>query len=187
MITSVTIDNEQQLIRNILEGNISAFTHIINAYQHKVHAFVNKRCSNSTDCDDIVQEVFIAIHKNLHQYKPEFPFKAWIFGIVRNKTNEHFRKVLKIPSPVEEAYDQSHSDTPEKRVFIAEESNLFWDEAKHILTEEQFTAIWLKYQQTLTISEICEHMNITNSNAKIHLFRARKKLSLSPLIKQLSP
>lgn len=185
MIMGATND-EQQLIRNILNGNTSAFAHIIDTYQHKIHAFINKRCSNSTDCDDILQEVFIAIHKNLHQYKPEFPFNAWIFGIARNKTNEHFRKVVKIPTPTAETHDVAHTDTPQKRIFITEQANTFWNEAKRILTEEQFTAIWLKYQQGLKVSEICEHMNISTSNAKIHLFRARKQLSQSALINQLS-
>ncbi|MGJ8655573.1 MAG: RNA polymerase sigma factor [Akkermansiaceae bacterium] len=179
-------NDEQQHIKSILNGNTSAFSYIINTYQNKIRAFINKRCSNSADSDDITQEVFIAAHKNLHQYKPEFPFSAWIFGIARNKANEHFRKVKRLPTPIAETADAGHSDTPQSRIFITEQTNQFWNEAKRILSEEQFTAIWLKYQQDLQVSEICKHMQITNSNAKIHLFRARKKLSNSTLINNLT-
>jgi len=179
-------NDEQHLIRSILKGNTSAFAPIINSYQYKIRAFINKRCSNSADCDDLVQEVFIAIHKNLHQYKPEFSLSAWIFGIARNKTNEHFRKIQRLPTPVEETKDVTHEDTPLTQIFVTEQTNSFWNEAKRILTEEQFTAIWLKYQQDLQVSEISEHMKISLSNVKIQLFRARKSLSKSKLINQLS-
>ncbi len=180
------ISDEQKHIRSILAGNTSAFSHIINSYQNKIRAFINKRCSNSADTDDITQEIFIAVHKNLHQYKTEFPFSAWIFGIARNKANEHFRKVKRLPTPIAEADDAGHTDTPQSRIFITEQSHEFWNEAKRILSEEQFTAIWLKYQQELQITDICEHMQITKSNAKIHLFRARKKLAQSTLINNLT-
>jgi RNA polymerase sigma-70 factor (ECF subfamily) len=176
------INDEQRHIQSILDGNTSAFTHIINAYQNKVRAFISKRCSNSADTEDITQEIFIAVHKNLYQYKSEFPFSAWLFGIARNKANEHFRKVKRLPILTERAEDAGHSDTPQSRIFITEQSNQFWNEAKRVLSEEQFTAIWLKYQESLKLIDICKSMQITESNAKIHLFRARKKLAQSTLI-----
>lgn len=182
MVIMSEINDEQQHIQSILNGNTSAFSYIVGAYQKKIRAFINKRCASSADSDDITQEIFIAIHKNLHQYKPEFPFSAWVFGIARNKANEHFRKVKRLPIPVAEADEAGHTDTPQSRIFITEQTNQFWNEAKRLLSEEQFTAIWLKYQQDLNVTEISKHMQITSSNAKIHLFRARKRLSQSTLI-----
>ena len=180
------INIEQQHIQSILDGNTSAFAHIITAYQSKIRSFISKRCANSADSDDITQEIFIAVHKNLYQYKSELPFSAWIFGIARNKTNEHFRKAKLLPSSTEITCDEGHTDTPQSRIFITEQTNQFWNEAKRILTEEQFTAIWLKYQQDLQVADICKYMQISESNAKIHLFRARKKLSESTLINNLT-
>jgi RNA polymerase sigma-70 factor, ECF subfamily len=180
------VNIEQQHIQSILNGNTSAFAHIITAYQSKIKSFISKRCSNSADSDDITQEIFIAVHKNLYQYKSELPFSAWIFGIARNKANEHFRKVKLLPTLIEHADDAGHTDTPQSRIFITEQTNQFWNEAKRILSEEQFTAIWLKYQHDLQITDICQHMQISESNAKIHLFRARKKLSESTLINNLT-
>ena len=179
-------NNESLLIRSILNGDTSAFARIIDNYHSKIRAFIYKRCSNTADCDDIVQEVFIAIHKNLHQYKSEFSFSAWIFGIARNKTNEHFRKISRYPTAVKETKDIVHEETPDHQIFITEQTNYFWNEAKRLLNEEQFTAIWLKYQQELQITEIAEHMGISLSNVKIQLFRARKSLSKSNIINKLS-
>jgi RNA polymerase sigma-70 factor, ECF subfamily len=180
------INIEKQHIQSILNGNTSAFVYIINTYQGKIRSFINKRCANSADSDDITQEIFIAVHKNLYQYKPDFPFSAWVFGIARNKANEHFRKVKQLPTSIEHTDEVGHSDTPQSRIFITEQTNQFWNEAQRILSEEQFTAIWLKYQQDLPVSEISEHMQISQANAKIHLFRARKKLSESTLINNLT-
>lgn len=176
------VNNEQLHIQSILDGNTTSFAYIIENYQSKIRSFINKRCANSADSDDITQEIFIAVHKNLYQYKSELPFSAWIFGIARNKANEHFRKVKQFPTAIEHTDDAGHTDTPQSRIVSTEQSNEFWNEAKRILSEEQFTAIWLKYQQDLQVSDICKHMQISLSNVKIHLFRARKKLSESTLI-----
>ncbi len=179
---------EQRIIQRILGGEISSFSQIVHNHHLKIRSYISKRCSNITDAEDITQEIFIAAYNNLSQYDNAKPFSAWIFGIARNKSNEHFRKIKRIPQAVDidDLPELSHSDSPASIVSIDEKSKHFWDEAKRILSEEQFAAIWLKYQSDLSVSEISEALVISVSNTKIHLFRARKKLATSHLISQLA-
>ncbi len=176
---------EQKTIQRILSGDVSVFSEIISNHQQKIRSYIFKRCSNHADAEDITQEIFIAAYNNLPQYDNSKPFSAWLFGIARNKSNEHFRKAKRVPIPSDDTPEISHLDTPDAQISTSERSNNFWNEAKSILNEEQFTSIWLKYHQEFSISEISSAMKVTESNAKIHLFRARKKLSTSTIINQL--
>lgn len=185
MSTIVSDNTEQISIQRILSGDVSMFSEIILNHQQKIRSYIYKRCSNHADAEDITQEIFIAAYNNLTQYDTSKPFSAWLFGIARNKSNEHFRKAKRIPIPSETALEIGHSNTPETQVSSTEKTNQFWNEAQSILNEEQFTAIWLKYQSENSIAEIAASMKISESNAKIHLFRARKKLSTSSLINHL--
>lgn len=138
-------------------------------------AYLTKRCGTATPVEDLFQETFIAAYRNLKHYNPSFPFSAWIFGIARNKTNEHYRKVKSIhrvdpPASVEYESPQSILDQ-------AQTIDLFWNEAKRLLNDDQFSALWLRYQEEFSIKEIATTMNKSESNIKILLFRARKELA----------
>ena len=177
---------EQTTIQRILSGESSFFSQIIETHQYKIRSYISKRCTSNADTEDITQEIFIAAFRNLHLYDKSKPFSAWIFGIARNKSNEHFRKVKRVPLPTDQITEVSHANTPDIQISISEKSSQFWSEAKRLLSEEQHTAIWLKYQQELTVAEISEAMQLTTANIKIHLFRARKKLATSSTINQLA-
>lgn len=178
---------EKKIIQRILGGEVSSFSQIVESHHLKVRSYITKRCSNDADAEDITQEIFIAAYKNLSQYDAAKPFSAWLFGIARNKSNEHFRKIKRMPIAVDidEFSEFSHTDSPDTLVSLDERSKSFWQEAKRVLSEEQFTAVWLKYQSDLSVIEISEALKITESNAKIQLFRARKKLAASNLINHL--
>jgi len=182
------LTQEQTIIQNILSGDTAVFARLIDTYQHNIRAYLAKRCANHADADDITQETFIAAFNNLSQYDKTKPFSAWLFGIARNKSNEHFRKQKRIPIPTtpDSSPEPSHIDTPASRLTISEKSSHFWTEAKRILNEQQFTAIWLKYQQDLSIADISTAMDLTQANIKILLFRARKKLATSTTINNLA-
>jgi len=179
---------EKRIIQRILGGEVASFSQIVESHHLKVRSYIAKRCSNKADAEDITQEIFIAAYHNLSQYDTAMSFSAWLFGIARNKSNEHFRKIKRNPLSVDvqEIPEFSHTNSPDILVSLDEKSKCFWEEAKRVLSEEQFTAIWLKYQSELSVTEISVALQMTISNAKIQLFRARKKLAASNLINQLA-
>lgn len=180
--THGTLSDIQEAVQKTLAGDAGAFALIVSEHEQKIASFLMKRCPNKADAADLLQETFIAAYKNLSQYNADYPFGAWIFGIARNKANEHFRKVQKLPILSEDQPEPSHGDTPHQQLSTIELADLFWKEAQRILSEEQFSSLWLKYQEDKSIAEISEILKKTVSNIKIHLFRARKALAQSSLL-----
>ncbi|MCD4694214.1 sigma-70 family RNA polymerase sigma factor, partial [bacterium] len=59
----------------------------------KLLGYIMKISSFSIDeAEDVLQEVFIKVYKNLYGFDENLSFSAWIYRITRNETITHFRK-----------------------------------------------------------------------------------------------
>lgn len=63
---------------------------------HKsLRAFILKRVSNDTEADDILQEVFLRVHRHLHGLQDPDRLLSWIFQITRHVIIDHYRSLEK--------------------------------------------------------------------------------------------
>lgn len=76
-------------------------------FQARLRAFVLRRVKTPADADDIVQEVFVRIHRNLDKIKQEDRLAAWVFQITRNAIADHYRV-----APKTESVDQDFEPSP---------------------------------------------------------------------------
>lgn len=71
-------------------------------FNEELYFFILKKVKNETATNDIFQNTFLKIHKNLHQLKEEEKAKAWVFQIARNEIANHFKNETKHIGAVEE-------------------------------------------------------------------------------------
>ena len=87
------MNNILLLINQAQKGSEKAFLEIVGLYEAEVRIFFAARLPKNADLDDLIQETFIAAHRNLHTLEePEF-IKAWLKGIARNKLKMYFRSL----------------------------------------------------------------------------------------------
>lgn len=175
--------SDSLLVKLAASGCQDAIREIVSRYQGKLMSFLNKRGSSTSDTEDILQETFISAFDSLQTFDPARSFSAWIFGIARNKANLHHRKVVRIAN-IQDRIEQPEIDssTPSGQLDEREQSHTFWQEARRLLNDDQFTSLWLRYQENLSVAEIAEALDKSVSNVKIFLFRARKALAKSQLL-----
>jgi DNA-directed RNA polymerase specialized sigma24 family protein len=58
-----------------------------------------------------------------------------------------------------------------------EQSALFWDRSRQLLSAEQFECLWLRYQEELSVADIAESLGKKVPAIKVALFRARQTLA----------
>ena len=75
---------DEQLLNDYLFGDEKSLELLIRRYLKPIFGFVYKYVRNSPDAEDITQEVFVRIWRNLKKFKKEKKFKTWIFAIARN-------------------------------------------------------------------------------------------------------
>ena len=79
-------------IQDFLDGENSAFADIVNDNIDSVYSFVCHMTGDFDMSEDVTQEVFVKIWKNIKKYNSKQNFKSWIFVIARNTTIDWLRK-----------------------------------------------------------------------------------------------
>jgi len=136
--------------------------------------FIKKRIGNHEDSEDILQEVYIKLHKNIDKLKDEDKLVSFIFQVTRNTINDCYRTCRKIKkvefeekfsdiSPLEEENLNSEVIKSMKR-FIGNMP----DNSRVILEKFEF--------EDLSHREISKELDIKESTSKVRLKRAKEKL-----------
>ena len=130
--------------------------------------------ANRQDAEDILQDGFLKIYRDMHQYKPEAPFGAWARKVMVNTSLEHIRKMNRRPKSNGQEirpYD-SVSRTDPSTEMNAKDLMHFVRE----LPEDYRLVFNLVAIEGYSHKEVEEMLKITVANSKVRLNRARKIL-----------
>ena len=81
MTGSTTVLTDQDLVSAALQGDRRAFGELVNLYREGTIAVVYRMTADAHLAEEAAQEAFIRAWQRLYSYKPQFPFRSWIFGI----------------------------------------------------------------------------------------------------------
>ncbi len=84
--------SDQQLAVDALRGDERAMTELVDRYLKPVYAFVYRLTGSAEDAQDIAQETFVKVWKNLKKFRPDASFKTWVLAIARNTAIDWLRK-----------------------------------------------------------------------------------------------
>lgn len=84
--------DDLQLIKDYQDGDQKAFETLVSRYLKIVYTFVVRMTGNNQEAQDLTQEVFIKVWKNLDRYTLQSSFKTWSLSIARNTVIDWFRK-----------------------------------------------------------------------------------------------
>ncbi len=92
--------SDQDLVRASLE-NADAFSGIVKRYWDRLFRYVRRiSFSSDEDIEDILQETFIKVYKNLNAFDDDLAFSTWIYHICRNTVIDAIRKKSSRPKTV---------------------------------------------------------------------------------------
>jgi RNA polymerase sigma-70 factor, ECF subfamily len=84
------------LMRSAVEGDSVAYSRLLRAVTPVLRATARRglaRAGKPIDqCEDIVQDILLAVHLKRHTWDPEAPFAPWLFAIARNKLVDTLRR-----------------------------------------------------------------------------------------------
>jgi RNA polymerase sigma-70 factor (ECF subfamily) len=139
-------------------------------FSSRLLAFIRRRVSDNADAEDILQEVFIRVHRGLccsnEWNKPE----SWIYQITRNLIIDYYRRRrnwAEIPEDLAVEADIPEGD-PEKRLALSLRETI--DQ----LPEPYRQALILTEYQGLSQKELAEKLGLSTSGAKSRIQRARQ-------------
>ncbi len=84
--------SDQQLINDYLKGDENSLEVLIKRYLKPIYSFVFRYVGNSQEAEDITQDVFIKVWRNLKKFDQNRSFKTWIFTIAKNTSLDFLKK-----------------------------------------------------------------------------------------------
>ncbi|MEW6996730.1 RNA polymerase sigma factor [Colwelliaceae bacterium BS250] len=169
--------SDDTLVKQALAGKKSAWLALVKRYETPIYNYALRMVSNPDDALDLMQDVFIAVFRNLASFRGDSKFKSWLFRIAHYRCIEHYRR--KKPT-------QSLDDEPEVESLVQDscpeydmqqsQQALALVTAMKLLPINQRTVVELKFFQHFTFEEISQQLGVSSNTVKSRLYSALDKL-----------
>lgn len=179
--------SETEIIEQLKQGNEQAFKKLVETHQKLVVNTCYGMVQNREDAQDIAQDVFIEVYRNIQKFKGDSKLSTWLYRIAVNRSLNHIRDNKKnkwfysfedevaVKSKHLQQLESSKSDRPEFEL-ENKQRTLILHEAINSLPENQKVAFTLSKYEELSYQEIAEVMDLSVSSVESLLFRAKKGL-----------
>jgi RNA polymerase sigma-70 factor (ECF subfamily) len=153
------------LARAAGQGDLRAFERIVLRYQRRVYALAYQYLRDSDEAQDLAQEVFVRLYRNLGRYDPARPFEPWFWRIAANVAASYHRRR---PAP--------SAELPIDAAAAVRTDTLPLETALADLSDDLRLPVLLHYYLDLPLDEVGSVMGLSLSAVKSRLHRARAVL-----------
>ncbi|HFE38440.1 MAG TPA: RNA polymerase sigma factor [Gammaproteobacteria bacterium] len=182
MFDPASDEEDRALVKRAVKGDDPAFTAIMRKYKSPLYRFAYRHMGDADDAEDIVQDTFIALHRNLPRFNPKFKFSSWVFQIAMNKCRDLGRKrktrafMQRITPAMEAKITQMQTDeNPERAI----DSKRELEAIEHAITQLPDTLrapLILCTLENMSQKQAAEILKISPKAVETRIYRARAKL-----------
>jgi len=175
----MTFKEDTFYIKQVLEGDNSAFAMLVERHKDMVFTIVIKLVKNHHEAEEVAQDVFIKAYQALPGFEGTARFSTWLYRIAYNTAISKLRKPKKVFAPIDEnLIDNFTTDSVERGVeaLSQEEMLLALNSVMEKLPEEDSLLLNLFYKNSMTVEDISQITGLTQSNVKVRLYRIRKRM-----------
>jgi RNA polymerase sigma-70 factor (ECF subfamily) len=168
-------DLDRDTIARARQGHAGAFRKLVETLSRLTFTIAWRMTNNAADAEDVTQEVFLRLHRNLEKYDPAQPFLPWFRTMATNACLNYIKAArsrrtasldanegMDVAGP---AQDEPSGDFDAKLRQAVQE-----------LPEEYRMVVTYLYFHDLGVTEIAEAMQVPTGTVKTWLFRARDML-----------
>jgi RNA polymerase sigma-70 factor (ECF subfamily) len=178
---------ERLLLARLRERDEQAFAEIVRQFEDKVFGLIYRMLGNRPEAEDVTQEVFITVFKNIESFRGEAKFSTWLLRIAANHAKNRIKHLARRPTEGADPDDvsqvralpdrpappvQAQIPGPDAMLEFAETDRLT-QEAIANLDEDQRLLVELRDVQELSYQEIEAITGLPEGTIKSRLHRAR--------------
>lgn len=190
--TSQDLPEESELIQRLITNDQQLFMTVIRAWHPSLYSVAAAIVGHSI-ADEVVQEAWISVIKALPKFEGRSALKTWVTRIVANEAKNRYRKESRMVS-LESVDEHWSTDSRFDSNGHWNQQNPAWDMGspdellaadelqdcvdKHLtrLPEQQKYIMELRDSAGMGMEEICNILEVSSSNARVLLHRARDKI-----------
>ena len=167
---------DEGLIKQARGGDRAAFAMLVERHQSAVYGYLRARVLQSSDAEDMTQEVFLRFYLAQARFDSAQMLRPWLLGIARNLLREHARETKRRKEvtwtemclELEELVGREHDAQEDVLAYLPECLNQLGPSARE--------AIMLRYRNNLRLASIGVKLRRSEGAIKLLMFRARQAL-----------
>jgi RNA polymerase sigma-70 factor (ECF subfamily) len=153
----------EELARTAQGGDRDAFEALVRRYQRRVFGLAYHHLRDPHEAQDLAQEVFVRLYRNLRQYDPDRPFEPWFWRLAGNVAANYYRRRRAPSIELTENAAAREKDSDGMPLELAVAS----------LDETLRLPLLLHYHADLPLESVAASLGLTVSAVKSRLHRAR--------------
>jgi RNA polymerase sigma-70 factor (ECF subfamily) len=176
-------DTEKILLAQARAGNENSFEALVSAHSFRLIGMAWRMVGNREDAEDLVQETFIRLHKNLEKFRGESSLSTWLYRVLSRLAIDHLRR-QKLKQRIffmrthntDDEYDPLEQAADPKanpgEIYLAGEAGKKLTSAMEKLSAQQRVVFILRHHEGLPLKEIAAALTLEEGTVKTHLHRA---------------
>ena len=171
------MNKEKKLLKRLRKKEEEAYEELIEDYGGLIYKVLNGYFNDKNKIDDLFQDIFIKIYKNIDSFREESKLSVWIYRIAMNRVKNYFRlKYNRDFYELDDDYKIEFKHDLGENVGKEDIRNLL-DTYIDQLPPNWQTVINLYYFNSFSYKEISKITGFPMGTIKTYLYRAKKKLS----------
>jgi RNA polymerase sigma-70 factor (ECF subfamily) len=180
-----------RLIAAYRNGRREAFDELVRAYETTVHRILGQLNVVGADVEDLTQDVFLRIYRNLHRFRGQSSFYTWLYRITVNVFFDHNKKrkradvrLSRLQNALVDASNQGPDPQDPFRATVEALTQDAFSQAIALLPEAFRDVVAMREVEDLSYEEIAMITGISIGTVRSRLSRARARLkeSLRPVL-----
>lgn len=158
------------------EGDKKSYNALLKELIPYIQSIIAPKLANPDWVDDLTQNILISVHKSLHTYSSDRPFRPWLISIINFRKTDFLRKYYKgrgdkKVSTDDYVFETQHVTEPH---MAGEYKDM--EGALNALPDNQKKIFTLLKIQGFSTKEVAEKMDMSESAVKVSAHRTQKKL-----------
>ena len=176
-MTCLVLPNQAVHADGYVNGVSMDFWKIYDQYYESVRKFILAYVKDEWVADDLIQETFIKVQKNLKSVKDPAKLSSWIFRIAYNLCHDHYRQSKRASFNQRNIQQEivSFKEAVVQKKLEQQQMGQCVQDKMDLLPTDYRTVLILSDIMAFNQKEIAEILDISVSNVKVRVHRARKK------------
>jgi len=191
--SDLPVDEDDVLLQQLRAGSKIAFAQLVNKY-HKKLWVVARAIVGEIWAEEVVQDSWLSVHRSLHKFEGRSALQTWLFTIVKNQARTRLRTETRTYSDSGSCAVSGSDELPEHRfrddgqwqeppgmweidspAALLEEQQLqkCIQRTLDLLRPDQLAVFTMRDMQNMSFDDICNILDLSNSNVRVLLHRAR--------------
>jgi RNA polymerase sigma-70 factor (ECF subfamily) len=176
-MTCLVLPNQTAHADDYVNGVSMDFWKIYDQHYNRVRKFILAYVKDEWVADDLIQETFIKVQKNLKSVKDPAKLSSWIFRIAHNLCHDHYRQAKRSSLNQRNIQQEivSFKEAVVQKKLEQQQMGQCVQDKMDLLPPDYRSVLILSDIMAFSHKEIAEILKISVSNVKVRIHRARKK------------